>query len=112
MTLYLSVFDKMHTMGYYLEMKDFEWNEDKNQWLKQYRSISFEEVAYYIENGGLIDSYEHPNKERYPNQSIFVVLTDRYVYIVPYVEEENYYFLKTIIPNREAKKRYMEDDDG
>ncbi len=92
-------------------MKEFEWNEDKNRWLKRYRDISFEEVVYYIENGGLIDSYEHPNKERYQNQSIFVILTDRYVYIVPYVEEENYYFLKTIIPNREAKKRYMEDDN-
>ncbi len=94
-------------------MKEFEWNEDKNRWLKRYWDISFEEVVYYIENdGGLIDSYEHPNKERYPNQSIFVVLTDHYVYIVPHVEEEDYYFLKTIIPNREAKKKYMEDNDG
>lgn len=78
----------------------------------QYRSIFFEGVVYYIKNGGLIDSYEHTNRERYKNQSIFVALTDCYVYIVPYVEEENYYFLKTIIPDREAKKKYMENEDG
>ena len=93
-------------------MKDFEWNGEKNEWLKEHRDISFEEIAFYIEKGGLLDSYEHPNRERYPRQSIFVVRTDIYVYIVPYVEEDEYYFLKTIIPNSEAKKRYTEDNNG
>ncbi len=92
-------------------MKDFEWNEEKNSWLKQHRDISFEEIAFWIEKGGLLDSYEHPNKDRYPGQSIFVVKTDSYVYVVPYVEEDNYYFLKTIIPNRKAKKQHSEDSD-
>ncbi len=89
-------------------MKDFEWNEDKNRWLKQNRGISFEEIAFYIENEGLLDSYEYPNKERYPSQSIFVVQTDSYIFLVPYIEEDEYYFLKTIIPNSEAKKKYTE----
>ena len=93
-------------------MKDFEWNKAKNEWLKKYRDITFEEIALYIENGGLLDSYEHLNKEKYPGQSIFVVQTDSYVYIVPYVEEKTYYFLKTIIPNRIAKKKYTEDSNG
>ena len=93
-------------------MKSFEWNEEKNKWLKKHRNISFEEIAFYIEKGGLLDSYEHPNKERYPRQSIFIVRTNFYVYIVPYVEEDKYYFLKTIIPNREAKKKYAEDNNG
>ncbi len=93
-------------------MKDFGWNEEKNRWLKENRNISFEKIALYIENGGLLDSYEHPNKKKYPEQSIFVVKTDSYVYIVPYVEEDTYYFLKTIIPNREARKRYSEENNG
>ena len=93
-------------------MKDFEWNEEKNEWLKEHRDISFEEIAFYIQKGGLLDSYEHPNKERYPRQSILVVRTDFYVYIVPYVEEDKYYFLKTIIPNSEAKKKYTEGNNG
>ena len=87
-------------------MSDFEWNEDKNKWLKEYRDISFEEIVFFIENGGILDSYEHANKKKYPNQSIFVVQTDSYVYLVPYVEEDDYCFLKTIIPNSAAKKKY------
>ncbi|MDM8569090.1 toxin [Thiotrichales bacterium HSG1] len=90
-------------------MKNFEWNEEKNKWIKENRNISFEEIVLFIENGGLLDTYEHPDKEKYPRQSIFVVKTKLYVYLVPYVEEEKYYFLKTIIPNREAKKKYTED---
>ena len=93
-------------------MKDFEWNEEKNKWLKEHRHIFFEKIAFYIEKGGLLDSYEHPNKKIYPRQSIFVVQTDCYVYIVPYVEEDKYYFLKTIIPNSNAKKKYTEDNNG
>ena len=93
-------------------MKYFNWTEDKNKWLKENRDISFEDIVFFIENGGLIDSYEHPNKERYSRQSIFVVQTDDYVYIVPFVEEEQYYFLKTIIPNSEANRKYREDKNG
>jgi hypothetical protein len=29
-----------------------------------------------------------------------------YVYLVPYVEEEQYIFLKTIIPSRQMNKKY------
>ncbi len=93
-------------------MKDFEWNKEKNEWLKEFRDISFEEISLFIENSGLLDSYEHPNKEKYPGQSIFIVQTDSYVYIVPYLEEDKYYFLKTIIPNRKAKKYYLEENNG
>ena len=49
-------------------MKYFEWNEEKNKWLKENRNISFEEIVFFIENGGLLDTYEHPNtnKDKYP----------------------------------------------
>ena len=92
-------------------MRGFKWNEDRNKWLKEYRDISFEEIVFFIENGGMLDSYEHPNKKKYPNQSLFVVQTDSYVYLVPYVEEDDYYFLKTIIPNSVAKKKYIEGNN-
>ncbi|OAD20070.1 hypothetical protein THIOM_004251 [Candidatus Thiomargarita nelsonii] len=58
-------------------MKDFEWNEEKNQWIKENRNISFEEIVFFIENGGLLDTYKHPNKEKYPRQSIFGVLYEK-----------------------------------
>ncbi|MBF0274720.1 MAG: toxin [Nitrospinae bacterium] len=93
-------------------MKPFYWNEEKNNWLKQYRTISFEEIVDFIENDGLIDTFEHPNQKKYVGQDVFVVKTDKYVYLLFYVEEETYYFLKTIIPNRAAKKKYMEKTNG
>ena len=73
------------------------------------RNISFEEIVFHIENGGLVDSYLHPNRSQYPNQSIFLVKTSDYVYLVPYVEEQDYYFLKTIIPSRKLRKRVEQD---
>ena len=71
-------------------------------------NISFEDVILSIENGYLLDDIEHPNKEKYQNQNIFVILVQikNYVYLVPYVEEEDYIFLKTIIPSRQMNKKY------
>ncbi|SMM97803.1 hypothetical protein SPONN_2407 [uncultured Candidatus Thioglobus sp.] len=63
---------------------------------------------FYLENGGLIDDKPHPNTDKYPNQKIFVVLIDGYVYLVPYVENDVEIFLKTIIPSRKATKQYLE----
>ena len=61
-----------------------------------------------IENGYLLDDIEHPNKDKYQNQNIFIILVQikNYVYLVPYVEEEDYIFLNTIIPSRQMNKKY------
>lgn len=88
-------------------MKPFRWNPDKNEALKIGRSISFEEIALAIEADGLLDELRHPNSEKYPNQSILVVALDGYVYLVPYVEELDHYFLKTVIPSRKATRDYL-----
>jgi hypothetical protein len=88
-------------------MKPFRWNHNKNEVLKKDRSISFEEIVLAIEANGLLDVLCHPNPERYPNQSILVVTLDGYVYLVPYVEELDYYFLKTVIPSRKATRDYL-----
>ena len=88
-------------------MKPFRWNHDKNESLKAERSISFEEIVLTIEADGLLDELRHPNPEKYPNQSVFVVALEGYVYLVPYVEEPDYYFLKTVIPSRKATRDYL-----
>jgi hypothetical protein len=88
-------------------MKPFRWNPDKNAALKIGRSISFEEIALAVEADGLLDELRHPNLEKYPNQSVLVVALDGYVYLVPYVEESDYYFLKTVIPSRKATRDYL-----
>jgi hypothetical protein len=88
-------------------MKPFRWNHDKNETLKIERGISFEEMVLAIEADGLLDELRHPNPEKYPNQFIFVIALDGYVYLVPYVEEPGYYFLKTVIPSRKATRDYL-----
>jgi len=88
-------------------MKPFRWNHDKNEALKIERGISFEEMVLAIEADGLLDELRHPNPEKYPNQSVFVIALDGYVYLVPYVEEPGYYFLKTVIPSRKATRDYL-----
>lgn len=50
---------------------------------------------------------EHPNQEKYKGQKMFVVQGDDYAYLVPFVEDENDVFLKTIIPSRKATKKYL-----
>ena len=88
-------------------MKPFRWSHEKNETLKVERRISFEEVVLAIEANGLLDNLRHPNLAKYPNQSVFVVALDGYVYLVPYVEEPNGFFLKTVIPSRKATRDYL-----
>ncbi|MDR5170352.1 toxin [Methylobacillus flagellatus] len=92
-------------------MKPFRWSHDKNEALKIERSISFEEIVLAIEADGVLDQLRHPNLEKYPNQSILVVALDGYVYLVPYVEETDYFFLKTVIPSRKATRDYLQRND-
>lgn len=91
-------------------MKQFDWNQDKNERLRSERGISFENIIYHMDHGGLLDAIEHPNKEQYPNQCIFVVNVEGYVFLVPFVETEDTIFLKTIIPSRKMTKLYLGDD--
>ena len=88
-------------------MKPFRWDHRKNERLKVQRNISFEEIVLAIEGDGLLDVLRHANVERYPNQFLLVVTVAQYVYLVPYVEEAEYYFLKTIIPSRKATRDYL-----
>jgi uncharacterized DUF497 family protein len=88
-------------------MKIFEWNETKNTKLKQERGISFEEIVFYIEKGSVVDIVAHPNRKRYPGQKILIIDIDDYIYLVPFVENEEVVFLKTIIPSRKATKEYL-----
>lgn len=93
-------------------MKPFRWNPEKNDRLKAERGISFEAMIIAIESGGLLDILAHSNAAKYPRQQILVVSYDGYAYLVPYLEEENYFFLKTIIPSRKATRDYLNQGDS
>ena len=93
-------------------MKPFRWDPEKNERLKVARGISFEEIVLAVEEDGLRDVLVHPNQRRYPGQVVLVVGCREYVYLVPSVEEDTYYFLKTIIPSRKATRDYMDMDEA
>jgi hypothetical protein len=88
-------------------MKPFRWSHDKNEWLKTERRISFEEIVVAMEAEGPRDVLRHANPDRYPRQRVFVVVIAGYVYLVPFVEEPEYYFLKTVVPSRKATRDYL-----
>ncbi len=88
-------------------MKPFSWSTSKNERLKAERQISFDEIVVAIEEGGVLDVLAHSNSARYPNQRILVVRFAGYVYLVPYVEDAECYFLKTVIPSRKATRDYL-----
>lgn len=88
-------------------MKYFDWNDKKNKWLKENRNISFEEIVVEITGNNLLDILNHPNKKKYPNQKMFYVNINDYVFAIPFVEDDEKIFLKTIIPDKKATKKYL-----
>lgn len=92
-------------------MKYFDWNNEKNEELIKEQGVSFEEVVFCIMYDGLLDIIEHPNKSKYPNQNIFIVDINSYIYLVPFVEDDELVFLKTIIPSRKMTEKYLGGKD-
>ncbi len=92
-------------------MKPYVWSEEKNEWLKRERGVGFEDVLVAIHEGKIITVIKHPNQKRYKNQKIFVVELGEYAYLVPFIEDEEKIFLKTIFPSRKYTREYIEKGD-
>ena len=88
-------------------MKAFRWGPEKNKQLKLERGVSFEQMVVAVEAGGLLDVLAHPNQTKYPKQRVLVVASDGCAYLVPFVEEKDHFFLKTVIPSRKATRDYL-----
>ena len=88
----------------------FDWSDEKDKKLKQERGIGFEDIVFHVASDDLHSVSDHPNSQKYPNQKIMYVMVDDYVYLVPYLEEENRKFLKTIIPSRRATKEFKQKE--
>jgi uncharacterized DUF497 family protein len=95
-------------------MKVYTWNYDKNIKLIEQRGVSFEEIVMAINEGKALDVFTHPNREKYPDQEIYVVEHNNYCYLVPCKHEGDVYFLITVYPSRKMTKKYLkkEDKDG
>ena len=90
-----------------MTMVTYQWDNKKNMILKQKRGVTFEQVIMHIENGDVLDIIVHPNKARYPNQQVLVIEMNEYVYAVPFVQQGQERFLKTILPSRKLTRMYL-----
>lgn len=88
-------------------MKPIRWNADKSLSLQSERGVSFEEVLSAISQGGLLRVMDHPNRAKYGHQKMLVVRIRDYAYLVPYVENEQEIFLKSIMPSRKATRDFL-----
>jgi len=87
----------------------FDWDIEKNERLKKERNISFEDIALLLAAGKLWKTADHPNPEKYPNQRVFLVPVDGYIFFVPFVMENDTIFLKTAFPHRKATRDYLKE---
>lgn len=84
-------------------MKDIRWSNLKSERLKRVRGVSFEEIIA----SELIAVKRHPKRKE---QDILLFKCKGYIWIVPYVEEKDYIFLKTLYPSRKYTKFYRKGE--
>lgn len=89
----------------------FEWDPEKNEWLKKNRNIGFEQILFHLSRGDVWKTTDHPDRQNYPGQKIYFAVVDDYIYLVPHVIEKDYTFLKTVIPSRKATKMYQKEKE-
>jgi len=88
-------------------MKFFRWDSEKNELLKKNRGVCFEQIVILMEREEILETVENPKQDKYSGQKIAIVQIDDYAYLVPYVQENDEIFLKTIIPNRKAANNHV-----
>jgi hypothetical protein len=89
---------------------NFTWNQLKNAKLKLERKVSFEEIVIAIQNDCIVDIIEHPNSIKYPNQKLYIIKFNKYIYIVPVEISQDEIELKTIFRSRKFNKIYNKGD--
>ena len=80
-------------------MKEIRWDLLKSERLKRTRGMSFDEII----QSKLVAIKRHPAKE---NQDLMLFELRDYIWVVPFVEEKDYIFLKTLYPSRKFTKLY------
>ncbi len=87
---------------------NYEFSEDKNRCLLENRALDFREVIKALNEGRLLETIDHYNIKKYPNQRIYIIDIDGYVYLVPFVRKNREtVFLKTLFPSRKLTKQYL-----
>jgi len=96
----------------YSENMKYDWNPEKNVWLKKERKLSFEQVVFHLSQGYVWKVADHPDQKKYPGQKIYFVIIEDYIYMIPHVIKKEFIFLKTITPTRKATKAYKKERGG
>ena len=94
-----------------LKSVEFRYSEEKDAWLLKNRGIGFRKVIECIEAGHVLGVEKHPS-EKYPRQYIATIEIGGYAHLVPFIQESDHVFLKTIIPSRKATKKYLGGKNG
>jgi len=88
---------------------DIVWDQDKNNWLKTERDISFEEISEIILKQQYIDILENPTR---PDQLYFILNLRNYTWVVPFLVDQNdNIVLKTAFMSRKDHKVYNDKND-
>jgi len=93
-------------------MKKIVWSVEKAAALKKDTSrgnISFEDCVIAIEDRRVLADIPNPGKQ-YRHQRMLVLEINNYAYVVPYVETEEEFFLKTVFPSRKHTTIYLTDE--
>ena len=83
-------------------MKEIRWNVLKNERLKKTRGASFEDLI----NSKLIKIMKNPKRV---NRNIILFDYKKYIWVAPFIEEKNHYFLKTLFPSRKYTRMLKEE---
>ena len=86
----------------------YDWDKEKNQWLMDHRDVSFELCITAINQGDLLDVVQ--NKTPREHQFKYIIKINDYVYVVPFVQDGEKKFLKTIYPSRVETKKYLPEN--
>ncbi len=84
-------------------MKDVRWNLLKSERLKKTRGVSFEEILQFK----LAAIQKHHKNE---HQNVMLFEHKGYIWVVPYIENEQEIFLKTLYPSRKYTKIYKKGE--
>ena len=88
-------------------MPTYYWDVDKDELLRRTRGVSFADVVYQIEHGGLLDTIDHPNPALHPGQRMYIVRIDDYAYRVPFETTAIGSFLRTAYPSSDDTRYYL-----
>ena len=92
-------------------MKPILWSPEKALILRAdpaRQGVGFEECLVAIEERRVLADIPNPSPE-FKHQRMFVLNINNYAYVVPYVESNESYFLKTVFPSRKHTALYLRD---